>query len=173
MGGACYPTIMHILPGDFADPRVTDLLRRHLSRAQATSPPESVHALDLAGLQKPEISFWPAWDGEELLGVGALKQLTPAHGEVKSMYTAESMRGRGVGSAVLRHIIATAKARGYLRLSLETGSMDYFQPARALYRRHGFGDCEPFAEYVLDPNSVFMTLDLSVRENPRELRVRK
>lgn len=152
---------MNIIPGDFSDPRIIALLRLHLTRAQAVTPPESVHALGLAALQRPEISFWAAWDGEALLGVGALKQLTPCHGEVKSMHTAEAMRGRGVGSAMLRHIIAAAKARGCTRLSLETGAMDYFRSARALYRRHGFTECGPFGEYVLDPNSVFMTLTLS------------
>src|SRR4051812_39501592 len=114
---------MNIIPGDFSDPRIIDLLRLHLARAQAESPPESVHALDLTGLQTPDISFWAAWDGEVLLGVGALKQLAPDHGEVKSMHTAAAMRGRGVGSALLRYLIATAQVRGYLRLSLETGTM--------------------------------------------------
>jgi putative acetyltransferase len=151
---------MNIVPGDFSDPRVIDLLRIHLTAARAESPPCSVHALDLAGLQTPDISFWATWDGEMLMGVGALKHLTPDHGEVKSMHTPEAMRGRGAGSAMLRHIIVTANARGYSRLSLETGSMAYFQPARALYQRHGFKECEPFAGYVLDPNSVFMTLEL-------------
>lgn len=149
-----------ILPGDLSDPRIIALLRIHLAKAQEESPPESVHALDLAGLQAPEITFWAAWADARLLGVGALKQLTPEHGEVKSMHTAEAMRGRGVGSVLVRHIIAIARERGYLRLSLETGSMDYFQAARAMYRRHGFIECAPFAEYVLDPNSVFMTLAL-------------
>lgn len=151
---------MNIIPGDFSDPRIIALLRLHLSRAQLVTPPQSVHALDLAGLQEPAISFWAAWEGEALLGVGALKQLAPEHGEVKSMHTAEAMRQRGVGSAILRHLIATAQARGYHRLSLETGAMDYFRPARALYARHGFVECGPFAEYELDPNSIYMTLSL-------------
>ncbi len=94
------------------------------------------------------------------MGVGALKELQPDHGEVKSMHTAEAMRGRGAGSAMLGHIVATARARGYGRLSLETGVMDYFRPARALYRRHGFTGCAPFGDYAPDPNSVFMTLAL-------------
>lgn len=151
---------MNIIPGDFFDPRIIALLRIHLTRARAESPRESAHALDLAGLQTPDISFWAAWDGEVLMGVGALKQLAPDHGEVKSMHTAESMRSRGVGSAMLNNLIARAKARGYVRLSLETGSLAYFQAARALYRRHGFLECGPFADYVRDPNSVFMTLSL-------------
>ena len=157
---------MNIVAGDLADPRIISLLRRHLTRAQAESPPESTHALDRVGLQKSDITFWAAWDGEVLLGVAALKQLTPEHGEIKSMHTAEAMRGRGVGSALLRHLIATAKARGYLRLSLETGKVDYFQPARALYQRHGFTECAPFGHYVPDPNSAFMTLELSPSAQP-------
>jgi putative acetyltransferase len=100
------------------------------------------------------------WDGEALLGVGALKRLSPEHGEVKSMHTARSARRRGVARAMLRHTIAAARASGLERLSLETGSWDYFGPARALYRSHGFVECPPFADYALDPNSVFMSLDL-------------
>jgi putative acetyltransferase len=94
------------------------------------------------------------------LGVGALKRLSADHGEIKSMHTAQSMRGKGAGSAMLRHIIATARVRGMSRLSLETGSWEYFRPAQAFYRRHGFVECPPFADYVLDPNSVFMSLDV-------------
>lgn len=151
---------MNITLGNLSDPRIIALLRIHLAKARQESPPESVHALDLAGLQAPEITFWAAWDDALLLGVAALKQLTPDHAEVKSMHTAEAVRGRGVGGALVRHVIATARARGYSRLSLETGSMDYFRPARSLYQRHGFTECGPFAGYVLDPNSVFMTLVL-------------
>lgn len=151
---------MNIIPGDFADPRIVELLRIHLTTARAVTPPGSAHALDLSGLQAPDVSFWAAWDGEMLIGVGALKELSPDHGEVKSMHTAEAMRKRGAGSAMLGHIVATARARGYVRLSLETGVMEYFHPARTLYRRHGFTDCAPFGDYVPDPNSVFMTLAL-------------
>jgi putative acetyltransferase len=149
-----------IIPGDFSDPRVVDLLRIHLAGARAETPPGSAHALDLGGLQSPEISFRTIWDDEMLSGIGALKRLSPDHGEVKSMHTAKSIRGKGVGSAMLRHIIATARASGFSRLSLETGSSDYFRPAQALYRSHGFVECPPFANYVLDPNSVFMSCDL-------------
>ncbi len=151
---------MKIVPGDFSDPRVVDLLRIHTTTARAQSLPCSAHALDLEELKAPEISFWAVWDGGTLMGIGALKELDPAHGEVKSMHTPEAMRGRGAGRAMLRHIIANARTRGYARLSLETGSMAYFEPARALYLRHGFTECEPFAGYVLDPNSVYMTLAL-------------
>ncbi len=151
---------MHITPADLADPRVIALLRVHFTRAHAVSPPGSAHALDLGALQSPSITLWAAWDDDALLGVGALHQLAPDHGEVKSMHTAEAARGRGVGAALLRHIIAAARERGHTRLSLETGSMAYFHPAIALYRRHGFVECGPYAHYVADPNSVFMTLAL-------------
>lgn len=151
---------MHILPGDFKDQRIIDLLRIHHASAHAASPPGSAHALDVAGLQQPDISLWAAWQADSLLAIGALKQLAADHGEVKSMHTAERARGRGAAGAMVRHIIAIARSRGYARLSLETGSMAYFAPARALYRRHGFRECEPFADYAPDPNSVFMTLEL-------------
>jgi len=152
--------MMRIIQGDFSDPRVVDLLHIHLTSARAETAPGSAHALDLTGLQSPDISFWTIWDDETLLGVGALRRLSADHGEVKSMYTVQSSRRRGAGSAMLRHIIATARASGMSRLSLETGSWDYFLPAQALYRSHGFVECPPFADYVLDPNSVFMSLDL-------------
>jgi putative acetyltransferase len=155
-----YPAVMDIVPGDFSDPRIVDLLRIHTTTARAQSPPCSAHALDLDELKAPGISFWAAWKGETLMAIGALKELDRQHGEVKSMHTPEAMRGRGAGGAMLRHIIASAKSRGYARLSLETGSMAYFEPARTLYLRHGFTECEPFADYVLDPNSIYMTLAL-------------
>jgi len=151
---------MRIVPGDLDDPRVVDLLRVHLTSARAETAPGSAHALDLTGLRSPDISFWAAWDSETLLGFGALKRLSANHGEVKSMHVAEAARGRGVGSAMLRHIIAAAREEGMGRLRLETGSWDYFRPARALYARHGFVECLPFADYAPDPNSVFMSLDL-------------
>ena len=152
---------MLVVPGDLTDPRIVDLLKVHVSTALAESPPESCHAFDVSGLQRPEISFWAIRDGDVLLGVGALMDLGDGHGEVKSMHTARAARGRGVGGAMVRHIVETARARGFRRLSLETGSMDYFAPARALYARHGFVECAPFGDYVLDPNSIFMTLDLT------------
>jgi len=152
--------MMMITPGDFSNPRVIDLLHIHLSSARAETAPGSAHALDLTELQSPNVSFWTIWEGEVLLGIGALKRLSPDHGEVKSMHTAQSARRRGVGSAMLRHIIAGARKSGMSRLSLETGSWEYFRPARALYASHGYVECAPFADYVLDPNSVFMSLDL-------------
>src|SRR5690348_1707051 len=151
---------MRIVPGDFNDPHLRDLLHIHLTRARAETAPGSAHALDISGLQAPDVSFWTIWDEQTLLGFGALKRLSADHGEVKSMHTAEAMRGKGAGSAMLRHIISSARACGMRRLSLETGTSEYFRPARELYRSHGFLECPPFADYVLDPNSVFMSLDL-------------
>jgi putative acetyltransferase len=154
---------IRIIPGDLSDSRVVDLLTVHVTTALAQSPRESCHAFDVSGLQRPEVSFWAAWAGDTLVGVGALMDLGGGHGEVKSMHTAKAARGRGVGSAMVRHIIATARERGYDRLSLETGSMDYFAPARALYARHGFTECGPFEGYRLDPNSIFLTYPLRSR----------
>jgi putative acetyltransferase len=152
--------MMRIIQGGLGDPRVVALLQIHLANSRAATAPGSAHALDIGGLQSPDISFWTIWDDEMLLGMGALKRLSADHGEIKSMHTVASMRRRGAGRAMLHHIIATARASGMSRLSLETGSWDYFQPARALYRSHGFAECQPFADYVLDPNSVFMSLEL-------------
>jgi len=149
--------VMLIRLDDLAGPEIRALLEEHLRSMHRLSPPESVHALDLAALRKPEITFWTAWSGGELLGCGALKELDPTHGEVKSMRTASAHRRNGVGRAVLEHIAAEARARSYLRLSLETGSMEAFAPARRLYKSFGFTRCPPFADYTDDPNSVFMT----------------
>jgi putative acetyltransferase len=151
---------MRIIPGDFSDPRVRDLVYTHQTRARAETAVGSAHALDLTALQSPDISFWTIWNDETLLGIGALKRLSADHGEIKSMHIVESMRRKGAGRAMLNHIIATARARGMARLSLETGSWEYFKPAQALYRSHGFVECPPFADYLPDPNSVFMSLDL-------------
>jgi len=148
---------MLIRVDDLAGAEIRGLLEEHLADMRAISPPESVHALDLDGLRRPEITFWTAWSGNALLGCGALKELSPDHGEVKSMRTARAHRRGGVARAMLAHIVAEARRRGYERLSLETGSMAEFAPARALYERFGFGYCGPFAGYVDDPNSVFMT----------------
>lgn len=149
-----------IVEGGLDDPQVIALLKYHLETNQAQSPPDSCHALDAARLKSNDIVFWSAWDGERLMGVGALKALGPEHGEIKSMHTAKEARRRGVGAALLQKIIATARDRGMARLSLETGSQDYFLPARALYAQHGFSECGPFADYSLDQNSVFMTREI-------------
>jgi putative acetyltransferase len=145
---------------DLAGPEIRSLLEEHLRSMHELSPPESVHALDLAALRKPEITFWTAWYEGELLGCGALKELDPTHGEVKSMRTASARRRTGVGRAMLKHIIVEARMRSYARLSLETGSMEAFAPARRLYESFGFTSCAPFADYTEDPNSVFMTRTL-------------
>jgi putative acetyltransferase len=145
---------------DLAGPEIRSLLEEHLRSMHELSPPESVHALDLAALRKPEIAFWTAWSRGELLGCGALKELDPTHGEVKSMRTASARRRTGVGRAMLTHIILEARTRSYARLSLETGSMEAFAPARRLYESFGFTSCAPFADYTEDPNSVFMTRTL-------------
>jgi putative acetyltransferase len=151
---------MNIIEGGLDDPRVIALLRTHRERARAETAPGSAHSLDVAGLRSADVTFWSMWEDDTLIGVGALRQLGNDHGEIKSMHIAESMRRRGVGSAMLRHIIASARARGMSRLSLETGSWPYFAAARAMYARHGFVECAPFDEYRADPNSTFMTLDL-------------
>jgi putative acetyltransferase len=145
---------------DLKGPEIAALLRAHLDHAAAHSPPASIHALDLDRLRAPEITFWSVWQGGELMGCGALKELAPDHGEIKSMHTARAHRGKGVGARLVAHILEVAKARGYRRVSLETGTMDGFAPARALYGRFGFRVCPPFAQYREDPNSVCMTLEL-------------
>ncbi|WP_436408506.1 GNAT family N-acetyltransferase [Agromyces chitinivorans] len=149
-----------ITEGDLADPRVLRLLDDHLADMHATSPPESVHALDVAGLRAPGMTFWALADGDAMLGCVALKELDPAHGELKSMRTDAAARGRGLGRMLLEHVIAEAERRGYSRLSLETGVEDFFAPARTLYARFGFVECGPFDAYRPDPNSVFMTREL-------------
>ena len=145
---------------------VHQLLSEHLADMFATSPAESVHALDHSALSAPSITFWTARQDGKLLGCGALKLLDPPggaspHGEIKSMRTASDARGHGVATLVLRHILDDARARGLVRVCLETGTEDYFAPARRLYTRHGFTECPPFADYVPDPNSVFMELRLT------------
>ena len=140
--------------------QVVGLLNEHLLSMAGLSPPESVHALDLDGLKVPEVTFWCAWDGENLMGCGALKELQSDHAEIKSMRTAEQYLRRGVAAALLEHIVRTAENRGFARLSLETGSADAFLPAQSLYQAYGFKLCPPFADYVLDPHSIFMTLEL-------------
>lgn len=151
---------MEIEVDDPASPDVAALLAEHLADMHATSPPESVHALDVSALQAATITFWSAREDGLLLGCGALKELGPGHGEVKSMRTAEVARGRGVGATVLRHLVSVARARGYARLSLETGTQEYFAAAHRLYRKHGFVACGPFADYTLDPASAYFTLVL-------------
>jgi len=151
---------MKIEVDDLSRPEIHALLNEHLQSMYELSPPESVHALDLEHLRRPGITFWSAWDGSVLLGCGALKELDPKHGEIKSMRTPNTLRRRGAGRAMLAHIITVARSRAYERLSLETGSMPAFKPAQRLYESFGFTYCGPFGEYVEDPNSVFMSLRL-------------
>ena len=151
---------MQIRIDDLRGPEIAQLLEEHLQSMRQHSPPESVHALDLDKLRKPEITFWTAWDGKELLGCGALKELDSTHGEIKSMRTASKHLRKGVAARILRHILEEAEQRSYRRLSLETGSMAVFAPAQGLYTRLGFRLCGPFGSYVEDPHSVFMTREL-------------
>ncbi|EGU54050.1 histone acetyltransferase HPA2 [Vibrio orientalis CIP 102891 = ATCC 33934] len=151
---------MKIIEDRLESSAVLDLLREHLEDMNATSPAESVHALDVSGLKEPSVTFWSSWQGEQLLGCAALKALSHEHGELKSMRTATLARKMGVGSTMLRHILDYARQQGMTKISLETGSMAYFAPARALYEKHGFEYCEPFADYTLDPNSQFMSITL-------------
>lgn len=139
---------------------VIALLQEHLDDMHATTPAESVHALDLDGLRRPEITFWTIWEGEQLAGCCALKALERQHGEIKSMRTARTCRRRGVAARLMEHLLAEARRRGFQKLSLETGSADFFAPARRLYTRFGFTPCEPFADYVLDPHSVYLSRTL-------------
>jgi putative acetyltransferase len=151
---------MKIELDDLSRPEIHALLEEHLRNMHALGPPESVHALDLDRLRAPGITFWSAWADGELLGCGALSELGPTHGEIKSMRTPEARRRTGAGRALLLHIIEVARVRGYERLSLETGSVAAFEPAHRLYESVGFVRTGPFGAYVGDPNSVFMTLEL-------------
>jgi putative acetyltransferase len=143
---------------DLRGPEIAVLLQEHLDAMHEHSPPESVHALNLDALRKPAISFWTAWDGANLAGCGALRELDPGHGEIKSMRTSTAYLRKGVAAQILDHVIAVAKQRGYHRLSLETGSHPPFAPARALYARFGFVPCPPFGDYFEDQLSICMTM---------------
>lgn len=149
---------MIIRDGGLDDPQVQALLALHASNMLAHSPPESCHFLDLSGLRGPDIQFWSAWNGDALVGIGALKTIDSEHGEVKSMRTAPDYLRSGAGASILSHILNAARAKGLRRLSLETGTTENFAPAIALYRKFGFTDCGPFGEYDGDdPYSRFMT----------------
>ncbi|MFI6043742.1 GNAT family N-acetyltransferase [Nocardia sp. NPDC051321] len=158
--GVSGSTVLRIVVDDLAGPEIAALLTEHLSDMAAHSPAESRHALDLDALRGPEITFWSGWDDGNLAGCAALKELDETHAEIKSMRTAATHKRRGIASILLRHLLAEATARGYRRVSLETGSPDFFIPAQKLYAAHGFEFCEPFGNYVLDPYSHFMTRTL-------------
>lgn len=145
---------------DLSHPAVQTLVAYHISGMLEQSPPESSHALDVQKLRDPAVTFWSAWEGEQLAGIGALKMLDDGHGELKSMRTATDFLRRGVANQFLLHILQVARDRGFQRLSLETGTQPGFTACHQLYLKHGFVDCEPFANYQLDPNSRFMTLVL-------------
>jgi putative acetyltransferase len=149
-----------IVPGDFSDPRVIALLHEHLAGMRASSPACSVHALDLTGLQTPQVTFYAAWRGEDLLGFGAIRHLDDATGESKSMRTAPPHLRQGVGAGLLEHLLAVVRARGYRRLSLETGSGASFEPALTLYRRYGFAPGPSFGDSAATPFNQFLHLDL-------------
>jgi putative acetyltransferase len=158
-------TAVEIRVDDLSGSEVIALLREHLRCMALVSPPESRHALDLDGLRKPDVIFWSIWNGSDLAGCGALKELDEQHAEIKSMRTAYAYQRKRVASQMLRHLIEEAKRRGYRRVSLETGSMEYFEPARRLYASFGFAYCGPFGSYTEDSNSIFMTKEL---DSPRE-----
>ncbi len=140
--------------------QVVELLQQHLRDMYATSPVESVHALDLEELRDPQLSFWTLWKGEALAACGALKSIDKQHAEIKSMRTGQHFLRQGIADQLLGHLLAQARLRGFQRVSLETGTQGYFEPARQLYLKHGFAYCQPFAEYREDPNSVFMSVQL-------------
>ena len=151
---------MQIRVDDLSGPEIKLLLQEHLADMYAVSPPESVHALDLNELRNSAVTFWTVWDQQQLAGCGAIKELDSTHAEIKSMRTAKDYRGKGISNLLLKHIIETAQNRHYSRLSLETGPQDFFLPARKLYEKFGFTYCEPFADYELDPFSVYMTREI-------------
>jgi putative acetyltransferase len=152
--------LMDIKIDDLSGSEIYELLQEHLRSMALHSPPESIHALDIEELRQPEITFWTVRENGELLGCGALKELDAQHAEIKSMRTSSLHLRKGVAKNLLKHILEEARRRGYSRLSLETGSMEAFEPARKLYANFGFTYCEPFADYIEDPYSVFMTREL-------------
>jgi putative acetyltransferase len=151
---------MMIIIDDLSGPEIAEFLAAHVQEMRSVTPLESKHALDLDGLRKPEVTFWTVYDTGTLIGSGAIKGLYADHAEIKSMRTAPSRKRSGIASALLKHIISEARKMGFSRLSLETGSTDFFLPARRLYEKFGFEYCGPFADYKDDPNSVFMTRTL-------------
>jgi putative acetyltransferase len=155
---------MDIRVDDLSGPEIIRLLHEHLQSVALHSPPESVHALGLEALRNPDITFWSVWQDSELMGCGAIKELDSRHGEIKSMRTVSLHLRKGVAAGLMHHILEEAERRSYERLSLETGSMDAFAPARSLYASFGFEPCGPFANYVEDPHSVFMTREVNVKQ---------
>jgi putative acetyltransferase len=151
---------VRIVVDDLSGPAIAEFLDEHVQEMRSITPLESKHALDLDGLRQPEITFWSVLDGDALVGCGAIKRLDADHAELKSMRTTSARKRSGIASALMEHILAEARRMGFTRMSLETGSAEFFGPARNLYRKFGFDDCEPFADYKLDPHSVYMTRTL-------------
>jgi putative acetyltransferase len=151
---------IRIEPDDLTRPQVLELIEEHLRNMYAITPPEHVFAFDVSKLKAPDVTFWTAWDGNDLVGCAALKQLSPTEGEIKSMRTPAARRRTGAGRSLLHHLIAVARARGYRALYLETGRQPEFVPAQTLYASAGFSRCGPFGSYADNGNSVFMTLPL-------------
>jgi putative acetyltransferase len=148
---------IRIQPDDLSGQATRRLIAFHLAGMLETSPPGSVHALDIDALRDPAVSFWSAWVQDDLAGIGALKTMDAERGELKSMRVDDRFRGYGIGRALLRHIMADARARGMTSLWLETGSTEEFLPAQRLYESEGFTECGPFEGYAVDPHSMFMT----------------
>ena len=151
---------MKIKIDNLSDPGIETFLNEHIQEMKSISPPESKHALDIEALKKSDITFWSAWQKEELVGCGALKELDSSHAEIKSMRVSSKHRGKKLATKLLSHLLVEAALKGYEKVSLETGSMAFFEPARRLYQKFGFKQCAPFASYKEDLNSVFMSLDL-------------
>ncbi|MCR8573093.1 GNAT family N-acetyltransferase [Streptomyces sp. Isolate_219] len=151
---------MKIMVDDLSGSEIARFLNEHVQQMRSITPLESKHALDLDELRKPEVTFWSIVDGDTVVGCGAIKKLDAVHAELKSMRTTPTRKRSGIASQLLEHIITEAKAMGFTRLSLETGAAEFFLPARKLYGKFGFIQCEPFADYQPDPNSTFMTKTL-------------
>jgi len=151
---------MRIVVDDLSGPAIAAFLAEHIEEMRSITPLESKHALDLDALRVPEITFWTVLDEDAVVGCGAVKRLDASHAELKSMRTARARKRSGIGSTLLEHILDEATRMGFSRISLETGSAEFFRPARTLYAKYGFDYCEPFADYKLDPHSVFMTRHL-------------
>jgi putative acetyltransferase len=151
---------VEIVVDDLTGPQIARFLEEHVREMLSTTPPESKHALDLDELRQPSVTFWSVMDGDTVVGCGALKRLDASHAEVKSMRTTTAHKRSGIASLILEHIITEARRMGFARLSLETGSAEFFLPARRLYEKFGFTYCAPFADYRPDPNSVFLTRTL-------------
>ncbi|MBP0460631.1 GNAT family N-acetyltransferase [Streptomyces montanisoli] len=151
---------MNIIVDDLSGRQIAEFLEEHVQEMRSITALESKHALDLDELRNPKVTFWTALDGDALVGCGAIKKLDAGHAELKSMRTSSACKRSGVASQLLEHILTEAKRMGLARISLETGSAEFFRPARKLYQKFGFDYCEPFGDYRPDPNSVFMTRPL-------------